>query len=126
MVSPAQRRAAVRGAQAAFQVSERRACRGLVIHRAMIRYQSVTPDDAPVRRRLHELAKDRPAFGVKRLHTMLRRDGLVINLKKGAAVVPRGTASAQATSAAATVGDRPTATGRGRWTERALGDGLHA
>jgi putative transposase len=35
-----------------------------------------------VRRRLQELAKDRPAFGVKRLHTMLRRDGLVINLKK--------------------------------------------
>ena len=48
----------------------------------MIRYQSVKPDDAPVRRRLHELAKDRPVFGVKRLHTMLRRDGLVINLKK--------------------------------------------
>jgi len=82
MVSPAQRRAAVCGAQIAFQVSERRACRGLVIHRAMIRYRSVNPDDAPVRRRLHELAKDRPAFGVKRLHTMLRRDGLVINLKK--------------------------------------------
>jgi putative transposase len=70
------------GAQVAFQVSERRACRGLVIHRAMIRYHSVKPADAPVRRRLHELAKDRPAFGVKRLHTMLRRDGLVINLKK--------------------------------------------
>ena len=82
MVSPAQRRAAVSGAQAAFQVSERRACRGLVVHRAVVRYRSVKPDDAPVRRRLHELAKDRPAFGVKRLHTMLRRDGLVINLKK--------------------------------------------
>ena len=63
MVSPAQRRAAVRGAQAAFQVGERRACRGLVIHRAMLRYRSVKPDDAPVRRRLHELAKDRPTFG---------------------------------------------------------------
>ena len=48
----------------------------------MIRYRSVKPDDAPVRQRLHELAKDRPAFGVRRLHTMLRRDGLVINLKK--------------------------------------------
>lgn len=40
------------------------------------------PDDAPVRRRLHELARDRPSFGVKRLHTMLRRDGLAINHKK--------------------------------------------
>lgn len=82
MVSPSQRRAVVAWAQQAYQVSERRACRGLVIHRAMIRYQSVKPDDAPVRQRLHELAKDRPAFGVKRLHTLLRRDGLVINLKK--------------------------------------------
>ena len=80
MVNPAQRRAAVSGAQAAFQVRERRACRGLVVHRAMVRYRSVKADDAPVRRRLHELAKDRPAFGVKRLHTLLRRDGLVINL----------------------------------------------
>ncbi len=48
----------------------------------MIRYRSVKPDDAPVHQRLHELAKDWPAFGLKRLHTMLRRDGLVINLKK--------------------------------------------
>lgn len=35
-----------------------------------------------MRRRLHELAKDRPSFGAKRLHVMLRRDGLVINHKK--------------------------------------------
>lgn len=48
----------------------------------MIRYQSLKPNVAPVRRRLHELAKDLSAFGVKRLHTMLRRDGLVINLKE--------------------------------------------
>ncbi len=82
MVSPAQRRAAVSGAQTAFRVGVRRACRALVVHRSMIQYRSVRPDDAPVRRRLHELARDRPAFGVKRLHTMLRRDGVRINLKK--------------------------------------------
>ena len=32
-----------------------------------------------MRRRLHAWAKDRPAVGVKRLHTRRRRDGLVIN-----------------------------------------------
>src|SRR5689334_6059538 len=48
----------------------------------MVRYESVKPDDAPLRRRLHELAKDRPSFGAKRLHVMLRRDGLRINHKK--------------------------------------------
>jgi putative transposase len=82
MVSPAHRRAAVGWARAAYQVSERRACRALVVHRALVRYTSVKPDDAPVRRRLHELAAARPSFGVKRLHVMLRRDGLEINHKK--------------------------------------------
>jgi len=82
MVSPVQRRAVVDWAQEAYRVSERRACHALGVHRAMVRYQSVKPDDAPVRRRLHELARDRPSFGAKRLHTMLRRDGLAINHKK--------------------------------------------
>lgn len=82
MVSPAQRRAVVSWAQDAYRVSERRACHALRVHRALVRYQSVKPDDAPVRRRLHELARDRPSFGSKRLHTMLRRDGLPINHKK--------------------------------------------
>lgn len=82
MVSPSQRRAVVAWAETAYQIGERRACRALAIHRAMIRYESVKPDDTPVRRRLHELAKDRPSFGAKRLHVMLRRDGLRINHKK--------------------------------------------
>jgi putative transposase len=82
MVGPSQRRAVVAWARSAYQVGERRACRALAVHRAMIRYESVKPDDAPVRRRLHELAKDRPSFGAKRLHVMLRRDGLKLNHKK--------------------------------------------
>jgi putative transposase len=82
MVSPSQRRAVVAWARTAYHVRERRACRALAVHRAMIRYESMKPDDTPVRRRLHELAKDRPSFGAKRLHVMLRRDGLRINHKK--------------------------------------------
>ena len=68
MVSPVQRRAVVGWAQTAYQVSERRACHALVVHRALVRYTSVKPDDAPLRRRLRELAVSRPSFGVKRLH----------------------------------------------------------
>jgi putative transposase len=82
MVSPAQRRAVVSWARDAYRVSERRACVALRVHRALVRYRSVKPDDAPVRRRLHELARDRPSFGLKRMHTMLRRDGLAINHEK--------------------------------------------
>jgi transposase InsO family protein len=79
---PDQRRATVDGAQQGFRVSQRRACPALVVHRSVITYRSVKPDDAPVRRRLHDLARDRPAFGVKRLHVLLRRDGRRINVKK--------------------------------------------
>src|ERR1019366_646869 len=82
MVSPAERRAAVVWARATYRVSERRACRALVVERTMVRYQPHGRDDRPVRARLRELAHARPAFGHKRLHVLIRRDGWVINHKK--------------------------------------------
>lgn len=72
MVSPVQRRAVAAWAAQAYRVSERRACRALRISRSSARYRSVKPDDAPVRRRLRELAVMRPSFGVRRLHVMVR------------------------------------------------------
>jgi putative transposase len=45
-VGSSQRRAVVAWARTAYQVGERRACRALAMHRAMIRYESVKPDDA--------------------------------------------------------------------------------
>ena len=69
-------------AQTAFQLSQRRACRALNLERTIIRYVSCRPPDTAVRSRLRELAAARPAFGQKRLHVLLRRDGLAINHKK--------------------------------------------
>ncbi|HEY4305343.1 MAG TPA: hypothetical protein VGM82_12785 [Gemmatimonadaceae bacterium] len=43
-MSPGQRRAVVAWAKTAYQLGERRACRALVVHRAMVRYESVKPD----------------------------------------------------------------------------------
>ena len=82
MVSPAERRAAVVWARTAYRVSERRACRALVIERTGVRYRSRRPDDRPLRQRLHELARARPAFGHKRLHVLLRREGVPVNHKR--------------------------------------------
>jgi putative transposase len=82
MVSSAQRREAVRWAEAAYQISERRACRGLVIERTGVRYRSRKSPDTGLRQRLRELAQSRPAFGHKRLHVLLRREGIVVNRKK--------------------------------------------
>lgn len=82
MVSPAQRRDAMRWAQAAYQVSERRACRALAVERSVLRYQSCRDPDLALRGRLRELAQARPAFGHKRLHVLIRRDGWPVNHKK--------------------------------------------
>jgi putative transposase len=82
MVSPGHRRAAVRWAQECFQLGQRRACRVFGVSRRLVWYRSRRPDDAHLRRRLHELAAVRVAFGSRRLHILLRRDGLRVNYKK--------------------------------------------
>jgi putative transposase len=49
----------------------------------MFRYKSQRlTDDAPLRRRLEELAADRRRFGYRHLHVMLRREGWVVSIKR--------------------------------------------
>jgi putative transposase len=48
----------------------------------MIRYVRIPKDDGPLRRRLEELAAERRRFGFRRLAVLLRRDGLVVNIKR--------------------------------------------
>jgi putative transposase len=47
-----------------------------------VRYRSRRPDDRAVRTRLRELASVRRRFGYRRLHILLRREGIVMNHKK--------------------------------------------
>lgn len=47
-----------------------------------LRSQSKRPDDLPVRTRLREIAQERPRFVCRRLHVLLRREGVLINHKK--------------------------------------------
>jgi putative transposase len=82
MVTPAARREAVAHLRLAFEASERRACSTLGADRTSIRYRSIRPDDAAVRARLRELAAIRRRFGYRRLHVLLRRQGIIINHKK--------------------------------------------
>jgi putative transposase len=77
------RRRAVTYLQAAFDVSARRALRVIGLSRSRWHYRPQRPlRDAPVRERLKALAQQRPRFGYKRLHVLLRREGLVVNLKR--------------------------------------------
>jgi putative transposase len=82
MVTPAARREAVAHLRLAFEVRERRACSTFRADRTSIRYRSIRPDDAAVRARLRELAAIRRRFGYRRLHVLLRREGIIINHKK--------------------------------------------
>lgn len=76
----ASRRAFVKFA-AARGVSVRRACELAGVSRRRLGYLSRRKDDAVVGR-LKELAVERPRFGYRRLHQMLRREGHRVNVKR--------------------------------------------
>jgi putative transposase len=82
MVTPAVRREAVAILVDGHEMSERRACSVIGADRASIRYRSRRPDDADLRERLRELASERRRFGYRRLHVLLRREGIIVNRKK--------------------------------------------
>ncbi len=82
MVTPAAKREAVLHLQDLLDVSERRACRIIDADRTVIRYRSRRGEDAALREKLRELAQQRRRFGYRRLHILLRRDGIIINRKK--------------------------------------------
>ena len=80
---PAQRRAAVTYAQERFRLSQRRACQLVGAARSSVRYRRQGGhDEVALRVRLLELAAQRPRFGYRRLHVLLRREGIVVNHKR--------------------------------------------
>ena len=82
VLTPAAQREAVAHLQACHGMSERRACRVIDADRKSVRYRSTRDDDADLREKLRELANQRRRFGYRRLHILLRREGIMINRKK--------------------------------------------
>ena len=82
MVTPAAKREAVAHLRTTLGMSERRACAVVGADRKSMRYRSCRADDGDLRSRLRELAQQRRRFGYRRLHILLRRDGITINRKK--------------------------------------------
>lgn len=64
------------------EISERRACSLIDINRATLRYQSSSPDEAELTLRIKAIAFERRRFGYRRVHQMLRREGVNVNHKK--------------------------------------------
>ena len=82
MVKPAARRQVVGWAQAEYGISERRACAIVGSARSSHRYCSHRPGTEALVEQLKLLATKRPRFGYRRLHLLLRRQGVVVNHKR--------------------------------------------
>ncbi|MBN9348026.1 MAG: IS3 family transposase [Devosia sp.] len=82
LLRPGSRRAFVSWAMQEKNYSQRRACRLIGMDPKTYRYRSRRPDDLEVRARLKTLAGERRRFGYRRLHILLRREGIVLNHKK--------------------------------------------
>ena len=82
MVTPAAEREAVAHLKSNHEMSERRACQLLQCCRMTMRYLSVRPDDFVLRDRMKAIAHERRRFGYRRIHVLLRREGLAVNHKR--------------------------------------------
>ena len=63
-----------------YAFSERRACHLMMLAVTTYRYRSQRTDE-PLRTKLVELAREKPRFGYRRLHVLLRRSGERVNHK---------------------------------------------
>jgi len=82
VVTPAARRRAAGWLCRRFAVSVRRACRVIEMAESTYRYRSCRREPEGLRKRLLELAAERPRFGYRRLHILLVREGWTINHKR--------------------------------------------
>ena len=81
-MTPAAKRDAVDHLCKTHEVSQRRACSVLGVDRSSVRYRSVLPDDADLRKAMKAVAEARRRFGYRRVHVMLERQGWQVNQKK--------------------------------------------
>jgi putative transposase len=80
-VKPAVRRLAAQHVQERWAYSERRACGLVSVGRSTARYLAHGRSDADIRTRLRELAGEKRRYGYRRLHVLLRREGVLVNHK---------------------------------------------
>ena len=66
-----------------MNLSQRRVCKALGVARSLVRYEPLLPDkDKGLVARMHELAKENPRHGYRRVAVLLRADGWRVNNKR--------------------------------------------
>lgn len=81
-MKPARQREMVDHVRTAWQVSIRRACRALPVERSNYHYCSRRTGQAPLSKRIKEIAETRVRYGYRRIHVLLRREGWIVNHKR--------------------------------------------
>lgn len=82
MVAPRVRQEAAAHVVEIHGVSQRGACQVLAVDRSGVRYRSMRPVDAEVRAAMKAVAVERRRFGYRRIHIVLERQGIAMNLKR--------------------------------------------
>ena len=82
MVSPQAKREAARHVMQMHRLRVTRACGLIGISRSLFCYQRKRSGDTAVTARLVELAGEKRRYGYRRLHVLLRREGMPINRKR--------------------------------------------
>ena len=72
---PARKREMVDQVRTVWQVSIRRACRAVPVDRSTYHYRSKRAGQAPLVKRIREIAETRVRYGYRRIHVLLRREG---------------------------------------------------
>jgi putative transposase len=81
-MKPARKRELLAEVREDYGISERRACRLVMVHRSTCRYASRKKDDRALRLKLKEIAYARPRYGYRRLTILLKREGWPVNHKR--------------------------------------------
>lgn len=63
-------------------ISERRACWLAGVNRSTVRYKSHRTDNSELHGKIRKIAFEKRRFGYRRIHILLKREGLKINHKK--------------------------------------------
>lgn len=82
MVTPQAQRACCKAVVEGHGYSERRACQLVGANRASIRYVSHKPEEGLLREKITSIAHEKRRYGYRRIHVLLRREGININHKK--------------------------------------------
>lgn len=107
-----------------FGRSINKSCQLCNISRSSNGYKSKRQDDQPIVKRLMELAQKKQRYGCRRLHELLRREGLVVNHKENRTIVSKSRSFSQNKEAPEVVRYDAAITSNAIQTKPVMGHGL--